>query len=104
MADHRLVRLFDTVIVMLLKRLRETGDCVDSQGKRVLRVDVYQGANGAWELDLRQVDGSGRITRRYAAEDEMRRDLQLMYRYGRQHGTWRVQTARDYVDASLPNG
>lgn len=81
---------------MLLKRLRETAECTDGDGRAIMRADLYEGANRAWELDLRQLDGSGVISKRYESEEAARRDLELAYRFGREHGTWRVQRAADY--------
>lgn len=81
---------------MLLKRLRETGVCSGPDGARVLRVDIYQGAGGVWELELRQLDGSGRIVCRYNTDSELCSDLRLVRRYGPEHGTWEIQTASDH--------
>jgi hypothetical protein len=67
-----------------------------------MRADLYQGANGTWELDVYEIDGPGRITNCYKKEEDVRRALQTAYEYGRRHGSWRVQTADDYYVASLP--
>jgi hypothetical protein len=61
---------------MLLKRLRETGECTAADGRRVMRADLYQGANGTWELDVYELDGPGRITNPYEKEQDVRRALQ----------------------------
>ena len=82
---------------MLLKRLRETGTCTTELGQAVLLAELYCGASGGWEVNLRELDGSRTIQHRYETEQDARRALEAAYAYGRRHGTWRVDRAADYL-------
>jgi hypothetical protein len=89
---------------MLLKRLREYGECTAPDGgTAVMRVDLYQGASKVWELEVRQLDGGNmRWVNRYESEEAARRAIETAYEFGRHHGTWRVQRAADYEPIELP--
>jgi hypothetical protein len=67
-----------------------------------MRVDLYQGANKTWEIEVRQLDGgSERWATRYETEEAARRSLEMAYEFGRQHGTWHIERAADYQPSSL---